>query len=126
MTFLALYSLAEAESAEATLSAAGIAFERRVVEENDLEYVELSVNEENYERALTALDAHEAAEDAEVDLQKIVHCPNCTGTKIAWFQHETNEGVVELLFCECSGDQPIAYRNWDTKLGKILLTPGEG
>lgn len=121
-----MYSLAEAESAEATLSAAGIAFERRVVEENDLEYVELSVNEENYERALTALDAHEAVEDAEVDLQKIVHCPNCTGTKIAWFQHETNEGVVELLFCECSGDQPIAYRNWDTKLGKILLTPGEG
>ena len=126
MTLLAQFSLAEAESAEAVLAAAGIKFTRRVIEEDGLEFAELSVEEADYERALTALGAYEIAEDAEVNLQKIVHCPNCSGTKIAWFQHETNEGVVELLFCECAGDQPIAYRNWETKLGKILLSSPEG
>ena len=126
VTFFAQFSLAEAESAEATLTAAGIDFERRVVEENDFEYVELSVNEADYERALTVLDANEVTENADIDLKQIIHCPRCSGTKIAWFQHETNEGVVELLFCECFGDQPVAYRNWETKLGRILAAPEGG
>lgn len=120
VTFLATYSPAEAESAEATLTSAGIDFVRRVVEEEGLEYVELSVGENDYERALTALDAHEAMEDSDFDLKQILHCPHCSGTKFAWFLHETNEGVVELLFCECSGDQPVAFRDAETKRGRIL------
>jgi hypothetical protein len=126
MTFLATFSLAEAESAEAALAAAGIFFERRIVEENELEYAELSVNDADYERALTALDANEAPENAEISLEKVSHCPHCTGMRFAWFAHETNEGMVELLFCECAGDQPVAYRNLKTKLGRILLAPGVG
>lgn len=126
VTFLATFSLAEAESAEATLTAAGVIFERRIVVENELEYVELSVNDADYERALTALDANEAPENAEIPLEKVSHCPHCTGTRFAWFAHETHEGVVELLFCECAGEQPVAYRKWETKMGRILPAPGVG
>jgi DNA-directed RNA polymerase subunit M/transcription elongation factor TFIIS len=123
--FLAQFSLAEAESAEATLAVADIDFERKVVEQEGLEYIELSVNEADYERALVALDALETTENSDIDLKQIIHCPRCSGTKIAWFQHETNEAVVELLFCECSGDHPVAMRDWETKLGRILPAPGE-
>lgn len=125
MTFLALYSLAEADSAEATLTAANIPYSRKIVEEEGLEYVELSVEDKDYDAAVSALDAEEYAANTDIDLGQTVHCPYCSGLQIAWFRHETNESVVELLFCECSGDHPVAMRDWETKRGRILPERGK-
>lgn len=125
MTFLALYSLAEADSAEATLTAANIAYSRKIVEEEGMEYVELSVEDGDFEAAVAVLDAQEPVADADIDLGQTIHCPYCSGQQIAWFRHETNEAVVELLFCKCSGDHPVAMRDWETKRGRILPERGK-
>lgn len=115
------FRLVEADSAEAVLRAGGIACQRQTVEEDGMEYVELFVAESDFEKAEDVFDAHAAVSEASLDLSDVRSCHCCGGNKFRWFPHRTDLAVVELLFCECSGDQPLAMRNSQTKIGRYLV-----
>ena len=121
MKIVGTYSTADAEMPQNALSANAISFESSlVITDFGTEEIHLSVLEADFERAADILEQLDADINSTIDLCELSRCPRCGSSIAAWHQHEGPNAPTELLFCNCSGQQPVAFRDPDTKRGGLF------
>ncbi len=125
MKLVAIYSLGSSSVPESALHDAGIGCEKQVGEsEAGTDEVRFLVAEEDFDRAAKMLEQLDEAQNAGVDMSKLSSCPRCGLACPHWHQVEEDTGPVEVLMCPCSGGSPVAFRDPETKRGKVLSSEG--